>query len=223
MPRKPRKNAEPVGADRDWTPEELAILGHAVNERAEARRLDRLPDPECVTVDESINILRVHAAVMPQIGLDAKVFDQYQRRDWLIGASPGFRALKRWVECNGIPGLLIDAAQEFRRQLCKRLSKDHEEVAGIPLLDAVLMLENGGASVEAPESKPINKNEARDKFIYERRKAGLENKLIRKSVNETPGWPKLGTDQAVNGVVDRYCKRNNLDKPRYKTTNIKRH
>ncbi len=92
--------------------------------------------------------------------------------------------------------------------------KDAEELVGLVFKRT---------APKASEPKPISKNEDRDKFIYERRKEGLENKLIRKAVNETPGWPKLGTDQAVNGVVDRYCKRHQLNKPRYKTSDIKRH
>jgi hypothetical protein len=56
-------------------------------------------------------------------------------------------------------------------------------------------------------------NEKRDRFIFEKYRAGDKLSTIRKAVNNTPGWRKLSTDTGVTRAMERYCKAQKIDVP----------
>ncbi len=108
--------------------------------------------------------------------------------------------------------------------LCLRCEMERQElVKKFPYVDRFHWSEYMPDAPQIPVAgrKSINLNDERDEFVYQQRIQKVENKVIRKQVNKTKGWRHVGTDQAVNGIVARYCKRKNLPRPVYKNTKIK--
>jgi hypothetical protein len=121
----------------------------------------------------------------------------------------------------------------------KQMNSASERIRAVGvLLDAALEKEDAllstnralfatlcGETAAIPPVDPfrnVNLNDARDKFIYEQRVAGVQLKTILKGVNETKGWSKLESAQSVYEALKRYCERYGLTIPIRKHTKIKR-
>lgn len=64
------------------------------------------------------------------------------------------------------------------------------------------------------KTKRAGRNEARDRFAYEKRLKGLELKQIMSAVNKRKGWQPFRSESAVNEAIKRYCKRHKQALPR---------
>jgi hypothetical protein len=109
-------------------------------ELAEARARDPLPDPDRLTVGEMMDVLRVMEGAYALIGTSKIFFEQYHRRERLLGENPGFKAFKRWA--NSVLGThpTSEAAEEFLSRLARQIQGTFEEAREMRLLDAVELL-----------------------------------------------------------------------------------
>jgi nucleoside phosphorylase len=125
-------------------------------ELLEARRCDPLPEPDCLTVGEMIDALRVQAMVYPIIGTSKIFFEQWNRREELLKASLGFWEFRSWAQRKHGQHASVEIAEAFRGRLATHLGRDFDEIEQMPLLEAAreLALSEGdtGLTVAAPSA-----------------------------------------------------------------------
>jgi hypothetical protein len=120
---------------------------------AEARRVDPMPDPEKLTVGETIDFITFitntsqgfsYLLEMPEVR------QQYNDRNKVLFASPGWRAFQEWRDIEHHRKSPLEAANELLALLVERLHKPSQELRQMRLLDAVRLLEQGEMGPTAP-------------------------------------------------------------------------
>ena len=67
-------------------------------------------------------------------------------------------------------------------------------------------------------SEVLDKNAARDEWMYNQRKANKSLELIQMDLEDHPEWNYIKTTQGVGSAIDRYCDRNDLPRLRLSET-----
>ncbi|HTQ37683.1 MAG TPA: hypothetical protein VMJ32_01570 [Pirellulales bacterium] len=132
--------------------------------------------------------------------------------------------LERWLAeiCEGIKSDRADWEQKWGRmypttrrewiELIHEATADHHLALEQDITpDDALALIQGYLRRNARQA-PVNLNDARDKFCYEKCCDGTTYKEIRRIVNEHQNWEPLGSSNAAKQAAIRYANRNKLPK-----------
>jgi hypothetical protein len=120
-------------------------------ELAEARARDPLPDPDRLTVGETMAALRVMEGAYALIGTSKIFFEQYHRRRELLDESPGFKVFRRWASSVLGTHPTSEAAEAFLSRLARRIEGTFDEGRGMRLMDAVELLHPSPSAGPPPE------------------------------------------------------------------------
>jgi hypothetical protein len=113
---------------------------------AEARRVDPMPDPENLTVGETIVFATFFASVSQHLLAMPEVRQQYNRRFIVLSKSPGWRAFEEWKDVKHHRKTPLEAAEELLALLWDRLGKPSKELRLMRLLDAVQLVDRPNAA-----------------------------------------------------------------------------
>ena len=102
---------------------------------AESRRVDRLPDPEKLTVGDLIKVISFMFRTPPNWRAFPVINDQLLRRQMMLSASPGWNALEKFAQRKFGCDVTLDIAKAFRGELCRLLGKDFDAVNVLPLVE----------------------------------------------------------------------------------------
>ena len=139
---------EPEAFDPSKHPEWIARIEEFQRvglEMERARLADPMPDPDVLTVGEMIKFITFLSRTPMEWLANPIIGQQYNRRDVVLLASPGWKAFLDWKDRARLHRLSrLEAAERLRDEVGERTAMLTREIESMPLMDAVRLLEQPG-------------------------------------------------------------------------------
>jgi hypothetical protein len=199
---------KPEAVDPAKHPEWIALVEqyrHNESMMAEARRVDPMPDPNAITVGQTIDFVDLIARTPQGWLAKPEIGQMIMRRELVLSASAGWKAFKKWSDIEHHRKTPLEAAKELLALLVDRLRRPPDELRLMPLLEAVRLI----CQPEAAGRPPSGTNPIAEQLYLPNPDTLTVGQMARLLRDQAKSWKTIERDPART-VPDEFVMRNSV-------------